>query len=183
MIVLIDTSSLLAFVRYYLPFDKNQKIKSLFHEKYESGDLVILNKVFEEAKFIAQGIILKELDFILDKTKHVKTDNLLPDKRFFNLLENQFCNKDVVRLRGITEVEFEQEKTRYLGNADAAILLYALKRKSENPLIVTEESRSSNDGKIFKKIPDNCKELQINCCSLPTLLRDHLNIDLGKLIG
>ena len=49
-----------------------------------------------------------------DKKKHIKTTDILPNSTFFNLLENQFCNKDVKKLKNITEVEFESEKEKYL---------------------------------------------------------------------
>ena len=181
MNAIIDTSSLLAFVRYYLPFDKNGTFTGLFRSKFENGEIIILDKVFEESKFIAQGIILKELEFINDKKKRINTNSLIPSKKFFNLLENQFCNKDIVRLKGITEVEFEQEKNRYLTTPDANLLLYSLSIKANSPIVVTEETKAANDNKIFKKIPENCKEIDIECCSLPKLLKDHFKIDISEL--
>ena len=86
MNALIDTSSLLAFVRYYLPFDKNGTLRSFLERKYESGEIVILDKVIEESKYIAQGVILKKLDFLNDKsrkTKVIDTSLILPSKKFF----------------------------------------------------------------------------------------------------
>lgn len=181
MSAIIDTSSLLAFVRYYLPFDKRGTFKSLILSKFESGELIVIDKIINEAKYIAQGIILKELEFINDKTKHINTSNLVPNSKFFNLLENQFCNKDIVRLKGITDVEFEIEKKRYLISPDANLLLYSIAIKNNNPIIVTEETKTSNDNKIFKKIPENCREIGIECCTLPILLKDHFQIDISAL--
>lgn len=181
MNAIIDTSSLLAFVRYYLPFDKSGTFKELFQSKFENSEIIILDKVFDESKYISQGIIIKELEFIDNKKKHIDTSNLIPSKKFFNLLENQFCNKDIVRLKGITEVEFEQEKTRYLKTPDANLLLYSLSIKDSNPIVVTEETKTINDNKIFKKIPENCKEIDIQCCSLPKLLKEYFKIDISKL--
>jgi|ThiBio_inoc_plan_1041526.scaffolds.fasta_scaffold00370_35 hypothetical protein len=37
MTVVIDTSSLLSSVRYYLPFDSEDKLKQLFQTKVECG--------------------------------------------------------------------------------------------------------------------------------------------------
>lgn len=181
MIALIDTSSLLAFVRYYLPFDKKGTFKDLIKTKFESGELLVLDKVIEEAKFISQGIILKELDFLNDKSRHINTNSLIPSKKFFNLLENQFCNKDLVRLKGVTDVEFELEKTNFLKTPDSNLLLYSLSMKDKNPIVVTEETKSGNDNKVFKKIPENCKEVDIDCCTLPELLKVHLKIDISTL--
>ncbi len=148
MIALMDTSSLLAFVRYYLPFDKRGTFKNLINNKFENGELLVLDKVIEEAKYLSQGIILKELDFINDKTKLINTNSLIPSKRFFNLLENQFCNKDIIRLKGITEVEFEQEKYSSLKTPDANLLLYSLSIKDKNPVVVTEETKSERQQSI-----------------------------------
>jgi hypothetical protein len=44
MNAIIDTSSLLAFVRYYLPFDKSGTFKKLFQTKFEKGEIIILIK-------------------------------------------------------------------------------------------------------------------------------------------
>jgi hypothetical protein len=60
----IDTSSLLMLVRYYLPFEKNDKLRKLIEKKLNSGELIIIDKVHEEAKYQSKGIILKELDFL-----------------------------------------------------------------------------------------------------------------------
>jgi hypothetical protein len=72
MNVIIDTSSLLALVRYYLPFDTNNSLKEFIKEKFESGELLIIDRVFEEASYISKGIILSELDFLNDKKKLLK---------------------------------------------------------------------------------------------------------------
>ena len=78
MRAVIDTTSLVSFVRYYLPFDKDDKLKKLFEKKFKSGEIIILDKVFEESKLVAKGIVAKELKFLADKTKLVKTDVILP---------------------------------------------------------------------------------------------------------
>ena len=174
---LLDTSSLLALVRYYLPFDNSGKIKQIIQNSYESGELIIIDKVLTESKYASQGIILKELNFINPKSRLIiKTTDLIPGTKFYNNLENSFCNKDILRLKGITATEFEIEKTRYLASADANLILYAQSIKEKNPVIVTEESKSANDGKIFRKIPDNCAAINMNCCNLPIFLKEHLKV-------
>lgn len=182
MIAIIDTSSLLAFIRYYLPFDTNGTFKTLLHSKIVSGEVLILDKIVDESKYQSQGIILKELEFLTEKKNHVKTSELLPTKTFFNLLEHQFCNKDVKKLKGITESEFELEKTKFLNGADCNLLLCAISLKSKSPVIVTEETVNANDGKLFKKIPDNCKSISVACCTLPVYFKDHLQIDLVSVL-
>lgn len=182
MNAIIDTSSLLAFVRYYLPFDKNAALKKLFQDKFENGEIIIIDKVIDEAKYIAKGIILTKLDFITDKTKIINTSDLIPSKTFFNLLENQFCDKQTKHLKGITDTEFEIEKTKFLTSPDANLLLYALTIKSNKPIIVTEETQSANDNKLFKKIPENCKAIELECCTLPVLFNQHFSLDLSTLL-
>lgn len=185
MNALIDTSSLLAFVRYYLPFDKNNTLKNFIERKYETGEIIILDKVLEESKYLAQGLILKKLDFLVDtsrKTKVVSTGSLLPFPKFFNMLENQFCNREVIKLKALNDIEFEIEKNKYLSNADAKLILYAMQHKSTNPIIVTEETIASNDNKIFRKIPDNCKSIGIQCCTLPILLTEHFKLELNGFV-
>jgi hypothetical protein len=177
MIAIIDTSSLLAFVRYYLPFDRNDTLKTLLCSKIENGEILVLDKIIDESKYQSQGIILKELGFLTEKKNHVNTSEFLPSRAFFNLLENQFCNKDIRKLKDITDSEFELEKTKFLNGADANLLLCALNLKSKNPVIVTEETINANDGKLFKKIPDNCKSVEISCCTLPVYFKDYLQID------
>lgn len=44
--------------------------------------------------------------------------------------------------------------------------------------LVTEETESSNDNKLFKKIPAICKELEIETMSLPELLVKYDNINI-----
>jgi hypothetical protein len=182
MKAILDTSSLLAFVRYYLPFDKNGTFKSLIQAKFNDGEIVLLDKVVEEAGFLAKGIVIRELEFIDDKSKFIDTSEILPYRKFFNLLENHFCKKDVLKLKDLSEPEFELEKTKYLNNADAKLILYALKIKQSNPIIVTEETANANDNKVFRKIPDNCKHIDINCCTLPIFLKEHLSLDLSELL-
>ena len=183
MNAVIDTSSLLAFVRYYLPFDTKNKFKNLVKSKFESGEIIILDKIVSESKYIAKGIILTELDFIKETTKEIiKTNSLIPSKKFYNLLDNQFCNKDIIKLKGITETEFELEKTRFLNSPDASLILYALTIKNENPIIITEETKTANDNKIFKKIPEICHSIALESCSIPNLFKDHFKIDLSELL-
>ncbi len=189
MNAIIDTSSLLALVRYYLPFDQNNKLKNLFQKSFESGEFIIIDRVLSESRFQAKGIVLKELDFINSTSKHIlRTDDILPDAKFFNRLENEFCNKDIVKSKDIDDAEFELEKANFLNGADAKIILCAYKMIRQNqPLlmpkhivIITEETTNSNDGKIFKKIPTISQYLGVDCCTLPVLLKNHYSLNLSE---
>ena len=105
---LIDTCSLLSLVRYYLPFDKENILFEFVKSKIESKKFIILDKVFEECKYIAKGVIVKKLSFLSEKKNLVKTDELLPTKQFFNQVESSLINKG--REKILEPSEFEKEK-------------------------------------------------------------------------
>lgn len=89
---LIDTSSFSALVRYYLPFDKSDALKTFIHDKINSGDIILLDKVAVEASFVKSGAIVKALEFLKEKKLQTKTEHLLPFPKFFNMLENELAN-------------------------------------------------------------------------------------------
>ena len=114
MKVVIDTSSLLSLVRYYLPFDKDLVLYNFFKSRVESGEIVILDKVYEECKYTAKGIVIETITYLENKKNRVKTEDILPNRRFFNQLENQFINRAI--RNKLSDVEFE--------NLSRYILLY-----------------------------------------------------------
>ena len=73
-------------------------------------------------------------------------------------------------------MKFEKKirKGNFLNLADAKIILQSLKFKSEDKIddvmIVSEETSSANDQKLFKKNPAICEILRIECFTLPELL-------------
>ena len=171
MKIVIDTSSLISLVRYYLPFDVNFILFNFIKKKIEIEEIIILDKVFEECKYTAKDIVVKKLTFISERIK--KTSNIFPNKKFFNLVENQFCYKSMKNK--LSEIEFEKIKENYLKSADFSIILYGNEASSlnsfefERPIIVTEETETKNDNKVFKKIPEICKMLGIKAITLPEL--------------
>lgn len=50
--------------------------------------------------------------------------------------------------------------------------------KGEQVVLVSEETESSNDNKLFKKIPAICKELEIETMTLPELIAKYEGIDI-----
>ena len=184
MRILIDTSSLLALVRYYRPFDKEDSLKEFFKTKIDNGSILLIDKVFDESRYLSKGQIIKDLEFLLDKKRHFKTDELLPTKKFFNILDNQLCQ---VQLKNrLSSVEYEQRRNEYLDSADAKLILYCYNESNDlgfdNPLLVTEETNSENDNKVFKKLPAICSILKIEQCNLPTLIKDHFKIRLSQYL-
>lgn len=188
MKVVIDTNSLLSLVRYYLPFDKKGILFQFFKKKIEIGEIIIIDKVLEECKYNSKGIVLSKLDYLNEKaflkTAKVpfKTDSLLvPNTRqFFHQLSSVFVNAAIRRSRRLTDVEFENQKDSFLESADMKQIILALniKQSDDHVVIVTEETESSNDNKLFKKIPAICKELDIETMTLPELLTIYEDIDI-----
>lgn len=190
MIVVIDTSSLLSLVRNYLPLDKSGFLFEEIRNKISTGEIIVLDAVYEESKYQSKGIILKNLDYLGDKDFLreykiiVKTDELLPlaPGKFMNLLSNQFAIQG--QLRRLNDAEFEVKKKEFMESADAKLIIYCQHLIKDNPdeeiYLVTEETTAVNDLKLFKKIPAICEILGIPVITLPELLlKKYPNINLG----
>jgi len=189
MKVIIDTNSLLSLVRYYLPFDKKGILFNFFKKKIEEGEIIVIDKVYTQCLYTSKGIILKKLDFLLEKPflKSAKAPRnteliLAPNtKKFFHLMNSAFVNNIVRKSRNITDVEFETLKNSHIEDADMKMILLCLNmiaNGEKEVVIVTEETSESNDNKLFKKIPAMCKELEIRCITLPELIELYEEIDL-----
>lgn len=188
MKVVIDTNSLLSLVRYYLPFDKKGVLFQFIKSKIESGDIIVIDKVLEECTYISNGLVLKKLSYLADKTflksakVPYKTESILvPDtKQFFHQLNTVFVNNIVKRSQGLSDVEFENRKREFIESADMkqVILSLNLKARGERVILVTEETEGSNDNKLFRKIPAICKELEIETMTLPELIAKYDGIDI-----
>ncbi len=188
MIVVIDTNSLLSLVRYYLPFDKKGVLFQFFKNKIEIGEIIIVDRVLQQCTYNSKGIVLTTLDYLNDKVflkaakVPYKTDSLLAPSpaKFLRQVENQFVNTVVRTQRKLTETEFENQKNAFLDDADMKqiILCLNLLKEGERVVLVTEETESSNDNKLFKKIPAICKELSIETMTLPELLSKYDGIDI-----
>jgi hypothetical protein len=186
MKVVIDTNSLLSLVRYYLPFDIKEVLFQFIKSKIQNGYIIIIDKVLEECTYSSKGLVLDKLPYLTDKTflkaakLPYKTDSLLvPDTRqFFHLLNSVFVNTPMKRK--LTAVEFENQKNSFIESADMkqVILSLYLKDKGERVILVTEETESSNDNKLFKKIPAICKESGIETMTLPVLISIYDGIDI-----
>lgn len=170
MKAIFDTSSLLSLVRYYLPFDNGQILSEFFKSKIELHDIVILDKVFEECKYTAKGIIVDKMKYLKESINQIKTIEILPDVKFYKQLENQFIRK--ASKNKLAPEEFEVETRKYIDSADAKMLLYCLNNMVLDLCIVTEETHSDNDNKLFKKLPNICELLEIKTMTLPNYLSE-----------
>lgn len=189
MKVIIDTSSLLSLVRYYLPFDNNNKLFDFIKQEIENGRIIIIDEVLKECEYTSKQLVVKSLKYLTDKDFKkkfkvpLKTKDILPPstKKFYNMVDDNFRTP---LSRRFTEAEFEQRKKEFLNSADARMILLALNEKNNNQkeeiAIVTEESETANDHKAFRKIPAICKILNLDVMTLPELISkfNEVNIEV-----
>ena len=186
MKVVLDTSSLLSLVRYYIPFDNEQVLFDFVKSKLLVGDVILIDKVLDECKYISRKIILKKLVFLEDEQFlrssgiPYKTESLLAPypARFLRMVDNQFAIS--AKKANLSDAQYDVQKNKYLLSADIKqiILCLNLMENHENVVIVSEESRASNDSKLFKKIPAICDILGIKSMTLPALLTRNNDIEI-----
>lgn len=174
---LIDTSSLLNLVRYYLPFDDQNKLYGFVENQFKAKNFIMLTAIYEECKGVSNGLVLEKLKFLKDKDIK-KLQNKTATQKLHNLLDNNWHVPE--QKNKLDNHEFTTKKQKFLKSGDCQLIFHAINIRIENKnksiknevIIVTEESSSSNDNKLFKKIPLICKQEEIKCRSLPQLLED-----------
>lgn len=162
MIGIIDTSSLVAIARYYLPIKNEVKLLRFIESKFRRGDLIFLSSIYSETSRTQKGIALELMEFLNEHELHFNDSNLLPPapKKFSNQLDNNLC---VTLLKNRLSVEeYSLQKSQYMSTGDAKLIFYALNNMDKKPVIITEETKFSNDGKLFKKLPAICDILGIH---------------------
>lgn len=173
MKVIFDTSSFLSLVRYYLPFDHNDVLLKHLHDQFSSGNILLTEGILQECRRTSKRIIPAKLPTLFDKDFlkscrcPCKTSDIVPPKpkSFFNMLNNQFCVQTLKKK--LSDDEFEIQKQIFFKSADMSMILLALNKKEEEQhTIVTEETDSPNDNKLFKKIPIICQPLGVHTQSL-----------------
>lgn len=124
MVVIIDACSLVELARYYIPFDDEGVLSNFIQTKFAIKEFVLLDKIFDECKFVAKGLAVQALPFIAESQNITKTDTLIihSPKKFQNLLDNQYCIQ-LVRNK-LTDQEFSSYKEEYLKTGDAKVILY-----------------------------------------------------------
>ncbi|MBS1625493.1 MAG: DUF4411 family protein [Bacteroidetes bacterium] len=190
MRVVIDTSSLLSLVRYYLPFDSKSVLFNFIKGKIEKEEIIVIDKVLDECQYVSKGVVIQKLDYLKDKgfqkSAHLpyKTDGLIAPstRQFLHKVNNEFVNSSIKRSKGLTDSEFEIQKSQFLESADMKMIITCLtiseSLEEESIILVTEETASETDNKLFKKIPAICKLLGIKTLSLPELLQFYGEIDV-----
>lgn len=170
MKAVIDTSSLVSLVRYFLPFDKEGKLKAFLEENILSRNIIVLEQVAEECKHQGKGQVIEAFPFVAQTKYKTSIAELKPNKAIYNLIDNNFINASVKAL--MPEDVYEFERNKFIASADFAMMLYAYSIK-EKVVIVTEETGFSNDGKPFKKIPDICGIIGIKTQNLSSFLLEN----------
>lgn len=142
--------------------------------QFQSKEIIVLDAILNEAKFTSKGIVLKAYPFIVEKKDLiVDTKELMPysTKKFDNMVDKNFI---VAALVNNGKVNYSIMKQSFLNSGDGKLILTMYNRlhddKEANICIVTEESKTGNDGKIFKKIPALCEFIGARCISLAEFL-------------
>jgi hypothetical protein len=165
--VVIDTCSLISFVRYYLPLDSSKSLYDFLQDKIEQKEIIVIDEVYSECEFFAKGLVVDALPYL--KKHKVKTTECIADRKFYHFANNDFVSPVG---RRATPEEFEVLQQEFLEGADAKLVLYCLKYKAVNCRVVTEESEGHNDNKAFKKIPSLCNTVEIKSVPLPNFLQE-----------
>lgn len=180
MKVVIDTSSLLSLVRYYLPFDKKGVLFEIIKSKIADGEIVVIDKIIEECAYTSQGLVLTALPYLIDKPFNklhklpLKTEFVLPPApaKFYRMVDNNFV-VNVMKAK-LTESEYDSRKNDFMNSADMKMILTSLNLKKDFPtaevFLITEETAVSNDNKLFKKIPAICSQLEIQTLNIQQLI-------------
>ena len=153
-----------------------------FKQKIERGDFTIIDKALEECKFISNGIIINKLVYLGDAAFQLRanmphsTGDLLPPnvKKFYHYLEYDFVNSSIKK--SLTKEEFEAQKQQFLKSADIGQILFAMNiiHNGGQAVLVTDETKTNNDNKLFKKIPAICDLLKIPTKTLPEILTSYI---------
>lgn len=176
MRTIIDTSSLVRMAQSYHPFDSTDALGAFLKKEMENGSLILLDKVIGEIRNVSQGIAYNTFKCLQDKKFIHSTTGLIPPQKFYNMLDNTFVNRAYkkIKLQG-DEDAYQNEREIYVRGTDCTIIVYALKEKHNIvPIqILTEESLYQNDGKLFRKIPFICKELDIPTVNVVQYFKQH----------
>ena len=180
MKVVIDTSSLLSLVRYYLPFDNKTILFEAIKSKIASGEIVVIDKIIDECEYTSKGIVLTTLSFLTDKSFNkthklpLNTEFILPPApvKFYRMVDNNFVVN--VQKARLNETQYDSLKNDFMNSADMKLILTTLNFKKDFPLeevfLVTEETEVSNDNKLFKKIPAICSQIDIQTINIQQLI-------------
>ena len=161
----IDTSSLLSFIKYYQPFDTNNQLTKYLQDCFRDGTLILLEAVQNECKRVSGGIIFDNFSHDLEKGKS-RIQEIT--KKQLRKIDDHWAIQDLRKVA----INYDDLRKKAIESPDFQLIFYVQSHPEEDLTIVTEETASQNDGKIFKKIPIICKHEEIPCITLPKLLKE-----------
>ena len=183
MRTVVDTSSLVAMARYYRPFDTTNNLDAYLRSEIKDGSLIILDKVLAESRYVSQGLAYLSFSCLRGSKVAMSTEGLQPSRKFYNMLDNNFIDKTMKRMKfADDEVGYQNVREVFLNSADCALIVYSMANSTAiDPIrILTEENPNQNDGKLFKKIPSICEQLEISTINAVDYLKqiDSLNVEI-----
>ena len=168
MAIVVDTCSLVMIAKNYLPLDEDGRMVAFIEQAFVNKELLLLDTILGEARGISKGVVLEKMKFLDDKNIVINTTDMLPlsPRRFDNMVDNNFC----IRLlkKDFNDEQYIQQKEEFMKSGDAKILIYCWSKQNNQPdifvdyCVMTEETRTQNDGKLFKKLPMLCDFLNVN---------------------
>jgi hypothetical protein len=187
MVVVVDTCSLHRLVVYYLPFDKDGALLSLLEKQFTSRQMMMTDLVYTECQRMDKGIILERMPFLKDagfKKGLIKTEDLVPNKKLLNYVNEQFTIRSKFNNLPIEQQQIQKEA--YFRSGDFSLVYCAYHTKQglstglfpEDLMILTDESTNENGPSCFKKVPNCCKLLGVDSINIQAYLED---ITEGKL--
>lgn len=161
MLGIIDTSSLVAIARYYLSIKDEAILLRFLEKKFRSDELVLLDTIHSEASRTQKGLATSRMSFLNDADLRINDAELVPvaPRKFSNQMDNNFCVP--LKRKMLDDESYTILKDQYLQSGDGKIIVYAFNNIAKSPIVITEETPQSNDGKLFRKIPAICDFLKI----------------------
>lgn len=171
--ILFDTSSLIVFVKYYLPFDKKGELQNFLCNGFNKKEFLLLQEVEKECKCVSQGLVFEK--FLKPTNTKVTSFNDVPDIKIHREIDNNLVASR--KKNRLTLEEYEIQKSIFMNSADFKLIYYAI----QNPqcTIITEESLAENDNKLFKKIPKICEIKRIRCLNLTNFIQENLELSFS----
>lgn len=179
MAILTDTCSLVMIAKSYIPLDNDGTLRQFLQESFKRKELVLLDAIRDEARFVSKGIALERMPFLAEKGLAENTADILPPspRKFDNMVDNNFCIRSL--RKGLSDEEYAQQKAEFVNSGDAKIAIFCLNRVKDqlvgfdDTVVLTEETRNSNDGKLFMKLPLICELIGVKTISAAEYLHDN----------
>lgn len=170
--MIIDTCSLVSLAKQYLPLDNVNCIEPFVTTEIKEGRLIILDSIQEECKYVSGGIVMEKFPVLKDNSFVINTEKIVPrsPRTFFNKLDNNYCVSLIKKT--LTTDQYERQKIDFLSTGDGRMILYINNMVQEKSItVITEESRSQNDAKLFKKLPLILDQMDVKAITVSDYLK------------